>query len=300
MDRHDRSRRPARRTLALAALAAIAVVLSACQTMPESGMYSSVQYTDAQLTITTGQTYATATDYQGATVALGLDVYVPPSIGTPRPTIVLVHGGGFVGGSRSSLATAAKSYARRGFVVVNIDYRVNPNAQSSEALYLQTALNAIDDGMEAVRWTKAHAATYGIDVTRIAVVGSSAGGAIALGIGDADDPTPGGPLAAQTTEIAAAVSTGATLTPGIPYGMVTFEATDAPALMFHYETDSVTGFTDEYAKETCDGLVAVGVDCRFVVQAGRGHTVSISPADAYWTSDIGTFLWRHLRLFPDT
>ncbi len=290
--------RPLRRTAVALAMAAVALGLSGCQKMPETGMYSSIQYTEAQLTTVANQTYGTATNYQNQTVSLGLDVYLPPDIGTPRPTIITVHGGGFVGGARTSMTGTAKGYARRGYAAVNISYRINPNAQSSEALYLQTALNAIDDGMEAVRWVKANAATYGFDTTRVAVVGSSAGGAIALGIGSADDPTPTGPLVAHSPKIAAAVSTGAHLTPGIDNGMVTFESTDAAALMFHYETDTVTNNTDEYAQRTCDGLVAAGVSCKMVVQAGSGHTVSVGAGSTYWQSEIGTFLWKNLRLFP--
>ena len=242
--------------------------------------------------------YGSAVDHQGTTVDLKLDVYLPPDDGVgPLPTVVLVHGGGFANGDKSSMASAAMSYARRGFVAVSLGYRLDPGASTNQLRYLAAAQNAIDDGMESVRWLRANAATYRIDTERIAMLGSSAGGAIALGVGIADDPTPGGPLAAYSHSIAAAVSTGAHLTPGVDLGVVTFEPTDAPALMFHYETDSTTGATAEYAYRTCQGLIDVGVTCEFVLNEGTGHTVSLSANSTNWTDHIGDFLWTKMRLF---
>ena len=53
-------------------------------------------------------------------------------------------------------------------------------------------LDAIADAQESVRWLRAHATTYGIDPTRIAAVGDSAGGAIALGLAAAPERCHGG------------------------------------------------------------------------------------------------------------
>jgi dienelactone hydrolase len=271
----------------------MALVFKDLPSMPASGRYSTTQHTAAQLVTTNGLQYGTAVTYQGTTIPLLLDLYQPPAGPVAaRPTIVLIHGGSFSGGSRTDLASAAREYARRGFVVASIDYRLQPNSTPTEQL--QAATNAIDDATESVRWLKANAATYGIDTTRIGLVGSSAGGAIALGVGNWSDPTPGGPLAAFDPAVAAAVSTGAHLTPGL--ALIDFDEDDAPALMFHYETDTVTGNTDEYAFETCAAIRGAGNTCDFRVQAGSGHTVSISAGGGNWVPTIGPFLWTHLRL----
>ena len=66
--------------------------------------------------------------------------------------------------------------------------------------------------------------------------------------------------------------------------------------MFHYATDSVTGNTAAYARETCDGLIAAGSRCTFVEQAGSGHTVGLGASGTRWTSNIGPFLWDELDL----
>jgi hypothetical protein len=67
-------------------------------------------------------------------------------------------------------------------------------------------------------------------------------------------------------------------------------------MLFHYETDSVTGDSDEFAFLTCAGLRSAGSTCDFVVQPGVGHTVSVASTSANWTSRIGPFLWHHLDL----
>lgn len=292
-------RAAARAALAVAAAALAAATLTGCKTMPATGVYSSVQHQASQLTTVANVVYGRAENAAGAMVDLKLDLFLPPAGGpSSRPTVVVIHGGSFSGGDKSQMAGTARSYAQRGYVAVSLGYRLDPGASQTEERYLSAARDAIDDGMEAARWLRANAATYRIDPTRIAYVGSSAGGAVALGVGASDDPTPGGPLGAVSPTIAAAVSTGAHLTPGIDLGFVTFQATDAPALMFHYEQDTVTGATDDYANRTCLGLSAAGSRCKLVVQAGSGHTTSIAAGGPWWSNEIGTFLWNELRLHP--
>jgi acetyl esterase/lipase len=275
-------------------------VLRDAPTVPATGRYASGQHSDAQLQVVNGLRYGQAIGYQGTTEDLRLDVYRPPgTVPGGRPTIVLIHGGAFAGGDRSSNAGVARSWARKGYVAVSISYRLDPRLAMSPrppgVTQLGAAANAIDDGMESIRWLKANASTYGIDPTRIATVGYSAGGAISLGIAAMADLTPGGPLAAYSPSVAAAVSTGAQLTPGIDAGAVTFQPTDAPVLMFHHETDAASG-TAEYAMRTCSAIRAGGSTCDFVLQPGEGHTTDLDPDRSWWPTELGPFLWTQLRL----
>lgn len=288
-----------RRFPTIAAGVCLVVALAACEPFPTSGRYSTPQYAAAEVDVVANVQYGSATRLGGQQVDLLLDLYLPPDDGPgPRPVVVLVHGGGFVGGNRGQMAAAALSYARLGFVAASISYRLEPDADfSNQLVYFAAVQNAIDDGMESVRWLRSQAATYHLDTDRIAMVGSSAGGAVALGTGMLDDPTPGGPLAAHSPRIGAAVSTGAMLTPGIELGLVTAEPTDAPSLLFHYEVDTVTGFTDEDAAAHCDALVAVDVRCRLEISAGSGHTVGLGASGSRWTGVIGVFLWNNLTLW---
>ena len=117
-----------------------------------------------------------------------------------------------------------------GYAVIAIDYRLDPllNGPHTLADQLQAAANAIADAQESVRWLKAHAATYGIDTTRIAAVGDSAGGAIALGLSAVPDSHPTSPYSAYSPSVAAAVSTGAYLTPGLEAGLLHLTGHEAP------------------------------------------------------------------------
>lgn len=275
-------------------------VLRDAPTVPASGRYASVQHTDAQLQVVSALKYGSAVGYQGTVEDLRLDITRPPgALAGGRPTIVLVHGGAFAGGDRSNVAGVARSWARRGYVAVSISYRLDPRlAQSPRppgVTQLGAAANAIDDGMESIRWLKANAATYNIDPTRIATVGYSAGGVVSLGVAAMTDPTPGGPLAAYSPSVAAAVSTGAQLTPGIDANLITFQPTDAPVLMFHHVTDQASG-TGEYAMRTCWAIRAGGSTCDFVLQPGEGHTTDLDPAQYWWSPELGPFLWTQLRL----
>jgi acetyl esterase/lipase len=204
-----------------------------------------------------------------------------------------------VGGSRSDYGGVARSWATRGYDAVAIDYRLDQSLRqdSSPPKQVAAASAATADGEQAARWVKANAAAYGADPTRIAAVGDSAGGAIALGMAAAPDfqqPTTG-PLAAYSSKIAAAVSTGAYLTPAIDLGVLHLTAGLAPILMFHYETD-VASNTGEYAFRTCSAYRAAGSTCDYVSQPGEGHTTDVSPTSGFWPNTIGPFIWHHLQL----
>jgi acetyl esterase/lipase len=103
--------------------------------------------------------------------ALQLDLYLPAhATASPAPGIVFVHGGGWRAGVRANFAPMAIRMAERGYAAATISYRLSP-----EALYPA----AVQDARAAVRWMRTHAAEYGIDPSRIAIGGGSAGGQIA-------------------------------------------------------------------------------------------------------------------------
>jgi acetyl esterase/lipase len=296
--------RNVRRPTRLAALAAMALVLAvtsvACRPIPETGLYSSAQHPNGDLIAVTDVTYTTAENHAGTMVPLKLDIYQPPAGGpSQRPLVILIHGGSFSGGNKSDMTSAARSYAMRGFIAVSLGYRLDPGATMGNLpRYLAAVGDAIDDGMEAVRWLRSQATTYRIDPTRIAMLGSSAGGGLALGVAATDDATPGGPLAAWSPKINAAVSTGATLTMGFDAGLMTADAGDAPSMLFHYETDTATSWTGEYAAKHCTYMAAVDVPCQMRISPGSGHTIGLGAGSTQWTNDIGPFIWNHLRLHP--
>lgn len=96
-----------------------------------------------------------------------LDVWRPSGDATAsRPVLIFWYGGGWVSGDHAAYAFAARAFAKRGFVVVMPDYRKVPAVRFPAFL---------QDGAEAVKWTRDHIADYGGDPGRIAIAGHSAG-----------------------------------------------------------------------------------------------------------------------------
>jgi triacylglycerol lipase len=84
----------------------------------------------------------------------------------PMPVVVVFHGGGLIGGSRTATTNVADYFASLGYVGVNGSYRLAPDSKWPEG--------ARDVGA-AVTWLKNHASEYGGDPDQIFVVGLSTG-----------------------------------------------------------------------------------------------------------------------------
>lgn len=89
-----------------------------------------------------------------------------------RPGVILIHGGGWVNGTKEQrVEYAALKYVQRGFVVANVEYRLAGVA---------TAPAAVTDVLKAAQWFRKNAGKYHVDSRRIVVTGDSAGGHLAL------------------------------------------------------------------------------------------------------------------------
>ncbi len=84
-----------------------------------------------------------------------------------RGAVVWMHGGGYVAGSAGIPADLRLAAQRQGWLVVSVDYRLAPEA---------TLPKSLDDNYAALRWVHDNAATLGVDRSRIAAGGASAGG----------------------------------------------------------------------------------------------------------------------------
>lgn len=90
---------------------------------------------------------------------------------SPRPVLVYFHGGGWVIGDLDTHDTLCRQLAiASGCVVVSVDYRMGPEHPFPAA---------VDDACAATRWLAAQTAALGLDATRLAVGGDSAGGNLA-------------------------------------------------------------------------------------------------------------------------
>lgn len=107
-------------------------------------------------------------------VSLTLDAFVPEGDG-PFPTCILVHGGGFMNGTKTSyIKPLFEPLSKAGFAWFTINYRLAPANRFPAC---------IEDTEAAIRWVKAHAKEYKVDAKRIAIIGESAGGHIVSLVG---------------------------------------------------------------------------------------------------------------------
>ena len=108
-----------------------------------------------------------------AGVELTLDVYRPRSLSGPLPAVLYIHGGGFSMLSKDTHWLMAMMFARRGYVVFNVNYRLAPQWPYPAA---------IEDVCSAFTWVTQHAARYGADTDRLVIAGESAGGNLSLAV----------------------------------------------------------------------------------------------------------------------
>jgi acetyl esterase/lipase len=230
--------------------------------------------------------YGSAVDLSGRTVSLELDVYEPAgdqAVG--RPAVVWVHGGSFCCGDKSSpeLVDEMTTFARQGYVNVSINYRLEPGGCSAggpTATCLRAIREAFEDAQAAVRFLRANAASYGVDPTRIAIAGTSAGAITALHVGyrSAEDP-------ASAVRAAVSLSGSNILAP--------IGAGDAPALLFHGTDDTLVPY--QWAANTVSAAKAAGLFVHLTTWQGAGHVPYLEHRAEilgqtsnflYWTLDL--------------
>ena len=103
--------------------------------------------------------------------AIPLRLYRPGAGATPLPALVYFHGGGWTIGDLDTHDVLCRELAERsGCAVVAVDYRLGPEHRFPAA---------VDDCVAATRWVHGQGAALGIDGTRLALGGDSAGGNLA-------------------------------------------------------------------------------------------------------------------------
>lgn len=104
-----------------------------------------------------------------------LDLYLPEKAAEkPLPLIVHIHGGGWMGGSKFPCGVAGM--VLKGYAVASVEYRFSQKAKFPAQ---------IQDCQAAVRWLRAHAKDYNLDIEHVGVVGGSAGGHLSALVGTA-------------------------------------------------------------------------------------------------------------------
>jgi acetyl esterase/lipase len=157
-------------TPTLQTFALVATLLAVCaiglgQTpAPAPGKW--VDYVAGDYDIQPNVTYSIANNTE-----LKLDLYLPKNRSTPKTTLVLFHGGGWVDGQKERNVLFLLPYLAEGWAAVNVEYRMARNSRAPAA---------VEDCRCALRWLTYHAKDYNLDTSAFVLTGTSAGGHLAL------------------------------------------------------------------------------------------------------------------------
>lgn len=234
------------------------------------------------------------------------DLYTPAGDAPPGgwPAVVMIHGGGWSSGDREQVEGIARRVARRGYVTLNITYRLAP-----ESIFPAQVV----DVQQAVRWLRGHAADYRVDPTRIGAWGYSAGAHLAAMLGGL---SPGDRLYQPGAEVKAVVAGGipsdlrkfhgGTIVPKFlgerwsensrafressPAAYVT--PGDPPVFLYHGGWDQLVPF--DQASDYQLALDAAGVPNELYELRGLGHITAFL-MDGEAVQRGLDFLERHLR-----
>lgn len=251
-----------------------------------------------------------------------LDIYFPKGdTETNRPLIIIAHGGNFLGGSKTGadVKPLAQDWARMGYVVSSIEYRVGmtnfplPGPDSTDAA--EAVMRAFHDAKASVRFFKnsyANGNPYGIDTSLIFFGGVSAGGFMALHLGYLDDMTEF-PSYIDTTNQYGLSGGLEGNSNNLPYnsdvtGIINIcgaigdtawiKAGDAPMALFHGDQDGTVPFGSDqitlvglYPLLQVDGSASIaqrademGIENCFEIYEGQDHTPEVSNAFYYDTT----------------
>ena len=283
--------------------------------IPETGLFISQQYQEDELTFFYDLVYSERSNMNGLqyssnqnqaqdqlldTILLELDIALPPnSENKPLPLVVVIHGGGFSGGSKESRWQDTKDYATLGYIGCTINYRLTPNSYQDESEFnqIQAITHAVEDAMNSIRYLKTQSSVYNIDTNRIVTIGKSAGGFISLvNAIENDIITDLGGFSDYvdiSSRVSSSISTGAV----IPIESFNFDEDDASCLIMHSEDyDPVTERTWEGdVIPFYEAVINSGNHAVLVPQPSNSHVAPISPLGAYGDQII-PFIWDQLNL----
>ena len=229
-------------------------------------------------------------------VPLKAYVFQPPSprSGRPRAAIALFHGGGWAHGEPDWVFSRARSFATLGMVAVAVQYRLSDQKDV-------TPLEAMEDARAAFRWIRARSDSLGVDSSRIAAYGVSAGAHLAVMAAAVDDslaPAAGsaGPdalvLLSPALELESDAWAQRLLLGRTPVDRVSptrnVRAGMPPTLILMGDVDTVTPLKG--AKHFRDRMRSAGNACELHVYKGFGHlfTPAGTPDDGWPQPDSAT------------
>jgi acetyl esterase/lipase len=249
---------------------------------------------------------------------LRLDIYRPGASIRPRPAVLLIHGGGWVEGDKSSEREMGEGLARAGYVAIAVGYRLARDDASRHPAQ-------VDDVRRAARWVRANASRLGIDPDRLGAFGISAGGHLAAMLGttevlDDGDPSLKGYSSRVNCVVDCCGPTDFTDESSPPLGpkaiwmadnffasprdqvpglcrdaspVTHADAKSAPTLIIHGTADEVVPI--DQSRRLRSALREAGVEVQLLELEGEDHIIQGSEARARMFGELMAFLRRHLR-----
>lgn len=237
----------------------------------------------------------------------------------PNPAIVLIHGGGWAGGSRKQFRELAEALVQGGYFTASIDYRlVTTNGNRWPA--------QIEDARRAVRWLRSRAATYHLNPAKMGALGDSAGGHLVAFLGTTDARDDSDPALARypskvqcvvdlygpadlTSDFSAHGPAGlwvqsliTNLVGRPPAALTAYQAASplfsvtpgaAPFLIFHGSKDGLVPLDQSVRLDSA--LRAAGVDSKLIVFEGEDHGFKQPANRATFLEETKAFFDRHLK-----
>jgi acetyl esterase/lipase len=227
------------------------------------------------------------------------DIYVPEGEGA-FPAVLMVHGGGWVTGERSEMDHLCQRVARRGYVVVNADYRLAPQYHHPAQM---------EDLREAIRWMRNNAGRFKLQPDRIGAWGYSAGAHLVALLGT-DDEAPStrvkavvaGGLPSNLSDfpngrlVLALMGVSRDADPeawvqASPYGLAS--PGDAPMFIYHGTWDTTVRV--EQGEKMASALQAAGVPVELYLLHAFGHNTTFLFGFSAEAAAV-RFLDRYLRV----
>ena len=212
--------------------------------------------------------------------------------------LILIHGGGFIGGGKNdgTVIDVATRLARAGYVTASLQYRLLATAAcgGSGAIPEQcvaAARAAQHDAQAAVRWFRANAAAYRIDVGRIAMGGFSAGAVTSLLVATNSEDAGESGNPGYSSEIRSAVS----YCGGLPTND-TITADDAGAIFFHGTADTTVPY--RWPESNHAAMAALGLPTELHTFPGQNHCVPYAQQRDFILGATKAFLYTTLGLPP--
>lgn len=223
-------------------------------------------------------------------LSLRFDANIPDGKG-PFPAVILVHGGGWVRGDRSSVEPIFEPLSHAGFAWFSVSYRLAIDVLRDPKAAITQLGAAEGDIRHAVAFVKEHAAEYRINPNKIVLIGESAGGQLAAMAAlrpDPDGAVQGVVAFYSPTDLATLARTSSWIPDSVHDAMkgtffdtilmaglakfspITWVSASAPPfLMIHGTDDNLVPFAQ--SERFCDRMNEVNVTCEVYPVKIAGH-----------------------------